>query len=896
VTERTVVTRLRADISDLKSKMLQAQQAVTQAAKGMGESLDKNGASIDRLATKAGIAGLALTAAAGVAVKKWADFDQQMSAVQAATSATTGQMDALQTAAIDAGKRTVYSAAQSAGAIEELAKAGVEVTDILNGGLDGALDLAAAGSIDVADAASIAATAMTQFRLEGNKVSHVADLLAAGANKAQGGVADMGMALKQSGLVASQVGISLEETVGTLTAFAKAGLIGSDAGTSFRTMLLHLANPTKEARQRMDELGISAYDISTGAFVGMSNLAGQLQDRLGGLTQAERDQTLALLFGMDAIRGANVLYQQGADGIASWTKAVDENGYAQEVAATRLDNLKGDLEQLSGSVETAAIKMGATADGPLRKLTQEATNVVNAFADAPGAVQGVTLSIVGGGGLVLLGVAGLGKLAVSLNEIKTLLATLKISGKTAGLAVAGVGTALAVGGIALMQWAQDAAEARARTEEFKSTLDELGRTTPNTLSAINDELSKPVGSWFYDLFGQNYGSAIDEAQKLGLTIKDLQGYVLGEADAVARVTQVYEDARATRAGFSAEDAAAASVLKGALDRQASSLSKAEKEAGQKAEADREAGIAAQDTAAFTQQATDAIDRNTNALSDNIDAQSKAAGVVLNLWDAQTNLEDAYAKANASLKENGERLDATSEKGRANRDALSQVAQAGWDVIDSMTANGATLTELRGTMQDTRDRFVALAESMGMSKADANALADELRLIPTDITTDVKVNDRASSVLDSIWTKIKRLPGGIVVTTDVATGSSSYRRGDNMAAYGEGGAVRGPGTATSDSINARLSNGEYVIRAAAHAQYGTRFFDQLNAQRFASGGSVGAASFVGPTSAGIGAAVAAALDGMHMTLVTEAGPIRAIARAEAGAALGDVARIKRAGVR
>jgi TP901 family phage tail tape measure protein len=88
-------------------------------------------------------------------------------------------------------------------------------------------------------------------------VPHIADLLSAAANKAQGSVTDIGFALKQGGLVASQFGISIEETTGTLAAFASAGLIGSDAGTSLKTMLIALANPSAKSATLMQELGIT---------------------------------------------------------------------------------------------------------------------------------------------------------------------------------------------------------------------------------------------------------------------------------------------------------------------------------------------------------------------------------------------------------------------------------------------------------------------------------------------------------------------------------------------------------------------------------------------------------------------------------------------------------------
>src|SRR4029079_7230432 len=89
------------------------------------------------------------------------------------------------------------------------------------------------------------------------RASHV---LAPGARKAQGDVTDMATALKQSGLVASQFGLSIEETAGSLTARAAAGPRRADAGTSFRPMLLRMANPSGEAAAKMDELGIAAYD------------------------------------------------------------------------------------------------------------------------------------------------------------------------------------------------------------------------------------------------------------------------------------------------------------------------------------------------------------------------------------------------------------------------------------------------------------------------------------------------------------------------------------------------------------------------------------------------------------------------------------------------------------
>ena len=151
----------------------------------------------------------------------------------------------------------------------------------------------------------------------------------------------MSGALSQSALVASQMGLSVEDTTGSLAAFASAGLMGSDAGTSFRSMLMRLQNPTDEAAEAMSALGIAAYDAN-GEFVGIDAIAGQLQQSMKNLAPAQRDAAMATLFGADAVRAANILYNEGEEGIRGWIAAVDDQGYASEQAEARLDNLKGD--------------------------------------------------------------------------------------------------------------------------------------------------------------------------------------------------------------------------------------------------------------------------------------------------------------------------------------------------------------------------------------------------------------------------------------------------------------------------------------------------------------------------------------------------------------------------
>ena len=400
MTERSIKVTLRANVSDFNRQIKSAATSLDQlAAKGdptgktaettmgrLAQSAQLQRAAWDTASTAMVGYGVAAAAAAGYVVKSFADFDQAMSNVQAATHESAENMDQLREAAIQAGADTAFSASEAAAAIEELAKAGVSTADILNGGLKGSLDLAAAGGMGVADAAGIASIALTQFKLSGSDVGHVADLLAAGAGKAMGDVSDLGAALKQSGLVASQTGLSIEETTGALAAFAAAGNVGSDAGTSFKTMLLRMTPQSKQAAKIMEELGISAYDAQ-GQFVGLANYAGQLHDSLSKLTAEDRQAALKTMFGDDAIRSASILYEQGAQGIQDWIDKVNDAGYAAETAEARMDNLNGDLEKLGGSFETLFIKSGSGANDFLRSLVQFAEQAVNAFSALPAPVQ-----------------------------------------------------------------------------------------------------------------------------------------------------------------------------------------------------------------------------------------------------------------------------------------------------------------------------------------------------------------------------------------------------------------------------------------------------------------------------------------------------------------------------
>lgn len=809
--DRTIKIVLDASVTGLVNGFKTASTAASDFGNKLSDGISKNEQHINTLSNTLGGIGLAAVAGAGLVVKTFMDFDQAMSNVAATGEDARGSITALREAAIQAGADTAFSATEAAGAIEELAKAGLSAGDILNGGLNGALDLAAAGGLSVADAAQYASTAMAQFGLKGKDVTHIADLLAAGAGKANGEVSDMGAALNQAGLVASQTGLSIEETTGSLAAFAQAGLLGSDAGTSLKTMLQRLSAPSGEAAGLMKELGISAYDAS-GNFVGMANFAGQLTDALGDMTPAQRNAAMATIFGADAVRAAGVIYQNGEAGIRDWITAVDDQGYAAETAATKLDNLKGDLEGLGGSLETAFINGGTAANDMLRTMVQGADGVVDAIGQLPAPILNATTLLVGGGGLVALGVAGLGKLAIGINNAKIAVTGLGLSMKTAGLAAGGIGLAITVATAGLTAWAMKAAEARASTDAFKDTLDDLGNSTDETARKINGDLIEAQMNF---LTG---GKKITEfAKEQGVSMSDLRESVLGNEEAYGRVRTAMEEYVAQ--GNLLEKASGsrgerANQLLGYLESEREELALGSEEIQANAAANRDAGVATDEFGASTTAATAAVYGFTSSLEDTIETQLTATGVVLGLRDANRSYESAVDAAEAALAENGATLDTTTEKGRANEAALDGIASANTRVVAEMQKNGATQQSIQAQVQRSRDDFVRLAGSMGMSADDAANLANQLGLVPGNYTATVVANtDPATSRIQEF---IRTNNGHRVsIFFDAVQGTQINSVGFAPRAYADGGYT---GDGGKHDVAGIVHKGEFVADQVMTQKY------------------------------------------------------------------------------
>ena len=372
---------------DANGKFLAGMGQADKATKGgtMGMLALKGGA----LAAGAAVAGVGI-AAVGVgaglagAIGKAATFESGLSNIKAVSGATAQEMDQVKDAALRIGAETSFSAQEAAGAIEELVKAGVSVEGVLNGAADAAVALAAAGEVDMATAASVAGAAMNNFGLAAEDLPRVADLVAGAANASAMSVEDFAYGLSAAGAVANTVGFSFDDLSVAMTAMGNAGILGSDAGTSLKTMFMNLQPQTDKQIALFNDLGLmmengsSAFFDAEGNIRSMAEVAGILQDALGGMTKQQQLSTLEMMFGSDAIRAGAVLMEEGAAGIESLAGAMTKVS-AADVAKERLNNLTSSVDAFWGSLETLQIKAGSAFTPILKVLTDFGTEALNAL-------------------------------------------------------------------------------------------------------------------------------------------------------------------------------------------------------------------------------------------------------------------------------------------------------------------------------------------------------------------------------------------------------------------------------------------------------------------------------------------------------------------------------------
>lgn len=417
---------------------------------GVGKGLSSVGTTLTKNVT------VPLTAIGVAGLKVATDFEKGMSEVKAISGATGKDFDALREKAIELGADTAFSAGEVAAAMTEMAKAGWSSQQIIDG-MSGVLSAAAASGEGLAIVSTIVADAVTGFGMEAKDSSRIADLLTQAANSGTIGITDLGESFKYIAPVAGAMGLSVEDVTTALSAMSMAGIKGSQAGTSLRTMLTRLVKPNDAVAAAMETLGIEVSNAD-GSMKSLDEIVSILRKSFDGLTESEKAKYAATLAGQEGMAGMLSLLNLTEEEYNAIAKSMDNaTGVAETTAAVMQDNLQSKVEQLGGSLESLAIKLADHVIPYLRQFVEWLTTLVDKFTQLDPETQKTILkfgaiAIAAGPVLAVLGklISGFGGFITTLGKIPSAVSKVKtgFTALTTGLKNVGEGFKLAKAGYA----------------------------------------------------------------------------------------------------------------------------------------------------------------------------------------------------------------------------------------------------------------------------------------------------------------------------------------------------------------------------------------------------------------------------------------------------------------
>ena len=288
-----LLATLSLDSTDFENELNNSKNAVTNS--GIPQAAKTVGRAATAAFTAAGIGAVAFTKAA---LSAGMEFDSAMSRVKAISGATDDEFGQLRDKALYMGRTTKFTAAEAAEALNYMAMAGWNTEEMLDG-LEGIMNLAAAGGEDLGTTSDIVTDALTAFKLTAADAGHFADVLATAASNSNTNISMMGETFKYVAPVAGTLGYNIEDTAIAIGLMANSGIKASMAGTSLRSFLTRLAKPTKESAAAMEALGISL-DDGEGNMYSLMEIMEQLRDGFNNGLMISADELNASIADLNA--------------------------------------------------------------------------------------------------------------------------------------------------------------------------------------------------------------------------------------------------------------------------------------------------------------------------------------------------------------------------------------------------------------------------------------------------------------------------------------------------------------------------------------------------------------------------------------------------------------------
>ena len=302
-------------------------------------------------------------------------FEDAMLFLQSRIKLTADEFKLLSNRALELAKNSVFTAAETADAMNNLGAAGFNVNKIY-GATPGVMDLAAASNMDMAETARVASGAINSFSLTAEEATRVADSLTVASNLAATNLPELSQALSFAGGVAAGFNNNLEETLAILGSFAKRQITATRAGTSLRMALLNLAKPTPEVTRTLERLGVRVKD-STGEMLPFIDIL----ERLEKAQVTTND--LTHLFGTRALAAVQAALATGTPRLREMAEIMRTDvGAAARMASARLSGLGGAMRKLASKLDVLFIKIAKSGFAKvLGKMVTAAGKLVDKLAE-----------------------------------------------------------------------------------------------------------------------------------------------------------------------------------------------------------------------------------------------------------------------------------------------------------------------------------------------------------------------------------------------------------------------------------------------------------------------------------------------------------------------------------
>ena len=324
-------------------------------------------------------------AAAAAGIAKFAtgvgtSFEAGMSGVEAIANATGEEMDMLTEKAKELGSSTKFTATEVSEGFNYMAMAGWSAEEMMEG-IDGVINLAAASGEDLGLVSDIVTDSLTAFKMSADDAGRYADILAQASSNANTNVAMMGETFQYCAPIAGALGYKVDDMATAIGLMANAGIKGSMAGTSLRSIMTNLSAPTDNSAAAMEKLGISL-ENEDGTMKTFAELLENMREGFQGLSEAEAAAAAKAIAGKPGMSGLLALINASDEDVAALATEIENcAGAAEKMANVKLDNLQGDITILKSATEGLGLSIYDTFSVKLRKGTQFLTQMVNKLHD-----------------------------------------------------------------------------------------------------------------------------------------------------------------------------------------------------------------------------------------------------------------------------------------------------------------------------------------------------------------------------------------------------------------------------------------------------------------------------------------------------------------------------------